>query len=131
MPNSHRILLVDDDRASRDALFVFLGAAGYSVLTADNGRQALDLLEHGIRPRLVILDLRLPQISGWDVLEHIRSDVAMRQIPVIVCTATPAQDGLIRRRITADAILQKPISLDELLSTMVRIVGPGAIVNPV
>jgi CheY-like chemotaxis protein len=123
MPNSKRILLVEDHQDTRDALFAFLGGAGFSVLTADDGRQAIDLLQHGIRPRLVILDLILPKVSGWDVLEFMRADPSMRQIPVIVTAANPSHDASLRRRVAADVVLQKPIAFEELLLAITRLIG--------
>jgi CheY-like chemotaxis protein len=120
MPNSNRILLVEDNRDSLEALFTALIRQGYSVLTADNGQQALDLLEHGIAPRLMILDLMLPKVSGWEVLKYLQSDAALRHIPVIVVTAVSPHETTV----VADAVIHKPLDHKLLLSTVARLIGP-------
>jgi CheY-like chemotaxis protein len=100
-------------------LFTALIREGYSVLTADNGQQALDLLEHGIAPRLMIIDLRMPKVDGWDVLKYVHADVALRHMPVIVTTAlAPHQVAVI-----ADAVIHKPFDQAVLLSTVARLIG--------
>jgi CheY-like chemotaxis protein len=120
MPNSNRILVVEDDRDELEMLFTMLIRRGYSVLTADNGQQALDLLEHGIAPRLMIIDLRLPKVSGWDVLKYVQSDATLRHICVIVVTAMPPH----QIAVVADAVIHKPVDHSLLLSAVARLIGP-------
>ncbi len=112
MPNRERILVVEDNRDALAALFFVLTQAGYSVLTAEDGAQAVDLLSHGIHPRLIVLDLLLPKVDGWAVLKHLQEDAALRQIPVIVTTAAKDAPG---RTVGADVILAKPVEHAELI----------------
>ena len=114
MPNSERILLVEDHPDTAAAVYQVLTVRGYSVLTADNGQQALDLFERGIRPRLVLVDLMLPQVSGWDLLRYLQSDPQLRYTPVVVITGVP-KDQL---KVIADAVFQKPIDFSALASTV-------------
>jgi len=122
MPNTDRILVVEDNRDAQEGLYSLLFREGYSVLTADNGQQALDLLERGIRPRLVILDLVLPKVTGWDLLRHMQSDPDLRLTRVIVITAMNPEDV----HAVADFILYKPIDVSVLLSTVAELMPPSA-----
>jgi CheY-like chemotaxis protein len=110
MPNSARILLVEDHADTAAALFEILTARGHSVLTADNGQQALDLLERGIRPRLILVDLMLPQVSGWDLLTYLQTDPELRDTPTIVITGVPKAQV----RVIADAVFSKPLDYQQL-----------------
>jgi len=105
------VLVVDDDPDIRDTLREVIEAEGFAVVTADSGRAALEALIVGQRPRLVVLDLMMPSLSGWDVLDAIRGDRALADIPVAVVSAagglTPPQG--------ATHFLKKPIDLDALL----------------
>ena len=118
MPNRERILLVEDDRDTLAGLFTLLTQAGYSVLTAENGAQAVDLLSHGIHPRLIVLDLMLPRVSGQEVLKHLREDLSLRHIPVIVVTALNPQEA---RTFGADVVLQKPIDPMDLITAIDKV----------
>ena len=122
MPNRERILLVEDDRDTLAALFTILTQAGYSILTAENGAQAADLLSHGIHPRLIVLDLMLPKVSGWEMLKHLRQDPALRDIPVIVVTALSAQEA---RTFGADTVLHKPLDPALLLEAIAQKLRPA------
>lgn len=112
MARREPVLVVDDDRDVRDTLSAVLESEGYQVRCADNGAQALAAL-HGARPCAIVLDLSMPVMSGWDVLEAVRSDGELAGIPVVVLSAMRAPDGV--------AHLSKPVSLDELVTTLDRI----------
>src|SRR5438445_1912236 len=103
MPNTDRILVVEDNRDAQQGLYALPFREGYSVLTADNGQQALDLLERGIRPRLLILDLAMPKVTGSDLLKHMQSDPVLRLMRVIVITAMNPEDV----HVVADVVLYK------------------------
>ncbi len=122
MPNTDRILVVEDNRAAQEGLYTLLFGAGYSVLTADNGQQALDLLERGIRPRLLIVDLSMPKVTGRDLLKYMQSDPALRLTRVIVTTAMNPEDV----HVVADVVLYKPLDVSLLLSTVAELMRPAA-----
>jgi CheY-like chemotaxis protein len=122
MSNTDRILVVEDNRAAQEGLYTLLFGAGYSVLTADNGQQALDLLERGIRPRLLILDLSMPKVTGRELLKYMQSDPALRLTRVIVTTAMDPEDV----HVVADVVLYKPIDVPLLLSTVAELMRPTA-----
>ena len=112
--------MVDDEADAREALAELLEQYGYSVISAANGRQALDYLHNSAPPAVVILDLMMPVMNGWEFLEQQSRDPALLDIPVIVLTATPPQHQL-----RAKAILQKPIEFDSLVRLVQRL-SPSA-----
>ena len=122
MANRDRILVVEDDRDTLSGLFMLLTHAGFSVLTAEHGAQAVDLLAHGIRPRAILLDLMMPKVTGWDVLKHLQTDPELREIPVIVMTAAAEHKPVIG----ADLVLKKPIEPEKLIAEVARLMkGSG------
>jgi len=127
MPNSERILLVEDDKDAMAAVFFALTQAGYSVLTADDGAQAVDLLSHGIHPKLIVLDLVLPKVDGREVVKHLQGDKDLRSIPIIVTTAVPDSQPRIQG---VDVILTKPVDPSRLVLEIARLLG-GAMAQPI
>jgi len=107
------VLIVDDDLDARQALAELLEYRGFSVASAANGREALNYLRNSSLPRIIILDLMMPMMDGWEFLEHQSRDFALMEIPVIVLTATPPLEP-----IKAKVILQKPIHLDSLVKLL-------------
>lgn len=90
------LLIVDDNEDNRYTLTRRLKREGYTNLTeAQNGRQALDLLSEA-RFDLVLLDIMMPVMSGYEVLEHIKSDMVLRDIPVIMISAVDEIDSIVR-----------------------------------
>lgn len=82
----HRILLIEDNQFNREIASLSLKKAGFVVIEAENGREGLEALQ-AERPDLVVLDLSLPDISGWDIIKKIREDESSPPVPVIVLTA--------------------------------------------
>jgi len=117
-PDQPCILVIDDDADLVAFLFSILVDERLSIVAASDGQQALDLLEHGLRPHLILIDLMLPRVSGFDVLHHIRTDSSLRSIPRIVITGASQ-----RAAIVADAIFEKPFDHAELLAAIHRLVG--------
>jgi two-component system response regulator CpxR len=107
------VLVVDDDAEIRETLSALLQHEGYTVLRAENGVQALDQLRR-MHPNCVLLDLMMPVMSGWEVLEEIQESEELKRIPVVVVSAMCAPG--------AKACLQKPVDLDELLDVVDRCV---------
>ena len=122
MPNTDPILVVEDNRDAQEGLYMLLCREGYSVLTADNGQQALDLLEQGVQPRLLILDLAMPKVTGRDLLKHMQSDPVLRLTRVIVITGMNPEDV----HVVADVVLYKPVDIAILLSTVSELMRPAA-----
>lgn len=102
------VLIVEDDADIRNLLVEELRQDGLRVALAHNGQQALSILAN-LRPRLLLLDLMMPLVSGWQVLDRLRADPDTLSLPVLVMTAN-GQDGPL-----GEVLLHKPFPLDELL----------------
>jgi CheY-like chemotaxis protein len=114
---SPKLLVVDDDAGSLAALADILSMEGYLVETVANGQEALDHLRAAASPpALIILDLFMPVMDGWQFLAEIKIDPKLSQlrIPVIVITALNA-------KVEADAIIRKPVDLVRLLQAVTRL----------
>jgi CheY-like chemotaxis protein len=113
-----RVLLVEDNRDALSGLYMLLSNAGFSVLMAENGDEALFLIDRGVRPDVIVLDLMMPKVSGWDILKQLQQDPELREIPVIVVTALDREDAHV---VGADVVMQKPIQPGELISEVQRL----------
>ena len=113
-----KILAIEDDHSFLDLLDLHLKAAGHTVRTAADPEEGLrSLLEEA--PELILLDLDLPYLSGFEVLEALRSDDATRAIPVVVLTGRADEDTYGRcRKIGIDGFASKPLKLEELLGAV-------------
>jgi CheY-like chemotaxis protein len=120
------VLVVDDERTLRTVLRTRLKLAGYRVLEADTGEDALAVLDHET-PDVVLLDLRLPVIDGWGVLDALRASGRLPALAVVLVTAHggPEVEGR-ARALGCRSMLQKPFALRELVSALDRIVGGRA-----
>jgi CheY-like chemotaxis protein len=112
------VLVVDDDPSIRGLIVAALKRDGYSFLEAPNGRDALDVMRRQ-HPDVVVLDLMMPIVSGWDVLRERQGDDELRRIPVIVVSANrePALIDAVDAGICA--FLPKPFDI-VALSALVR-----------
>lgn len=126
-----RILLVDDEPDIVALVAYHLAKAGYRVATASSGGDALEVARRE-RPALVVLDLMLPDLSGFEVLERLRGDDATRGIAVLMLTAHGAEPDRIRGlSLGADDYLTKPFSPQELVLRVAAILRrAGAPVEP-
>ena len=105
------VLVVEDEAESRDTLRELLELEGYQVETASNGKAALELLET-IEPCVVLLDLFMPVMDGWQVINRLRTDGRLGKMNVLVITSAG-------HRAPSDLpVLQKPINIDRLISTL-------------
>jgi CheY-like chemotaxis protein len=111
------ILVVDDDTDLREALGEVLAEGGWAPRLVENGRAALDLLHAGARPRLILLDLSMPEMTGWQFRAEQLRDEALRSIPVVVLTASRILD---RAALAASEVLSKPVGIHELLAAVER-----------
>lgn len=111
------VLIVDDDPDLLDVTSFVIENEGMTVKTARNGQEALALLGGGSPPALVLLDLMMPVMNGWEFLAAVGNDPALRTIPVVVLTA--AENAQIPG---AREVLSKPMDLKELLRVVERYV---------
>lgn len=90
-----RILVVDDNEMNRDMLSRRLERQGYEVSIAENGLRALELMQENPFD-LVLLDIMMPRMTGYEVLEHVKADDALRDIPIIMISAVDDLDSVVR-----------------------------------
>ena len=114
---SKKLAYIEDEAEMIDLVRLILGRRGYTVLGATGGLEGMDLVRKEL-PDLVLLDLMMPDMDGWDVYHQIKSDELTRNIPVIVITAKAQNiDKILGLRIAKVAdYISKPFSPQELLS---------------
>jgi CheY-like chemotaxis protein len=119
MDHMHHVLIVEDDGATRDAMKLVLQSLGYEVVGAANGQEALNYLRAEDETCLILLDLMMPVMDGWQFRREQQQDPALAPIPVVVVSA----DGNVSQKaatLGAVAYLQKPVEVDALLDTVQR-----------
>jgi CheY-like chemotaxis protein len=111
------ILVVEDDARVLEAITEFLETVGYAVSSARNGKEALDHAR-GERPSLILLDLSMPVMDGWEFLRRRGAEPSLAEVPVIVVSAlvSATPEG-------ADGFLSKPIDIGRLLAMLDRYCG--------
>lgn len=109
------VLVVDDDQPIRDVLQMMLELEDYGVLLASNGKEALETLAKSPTPPcLILLDLMMPVMNGWQFVEEIKKIESLATIPIIIITAFREKAETIK----ADGVLLKPIEYDQLLAAI-------------
>jgi CheY-like chemotaxis protein len=117
--HAHRVLVVEDNDATRDSLVLLLREEGFEADGTENGREALRVLREGYDACLILLDLFMPVMDGWTFRFEQRGDPALAGIPVVVLTAT-INPEVEARRIGAIAGMQKPVDVPALLDLTAR-----------
>lgn len=114
---SKTVLIVDDDKEFREALGEIVRGEGFEVETASSGIQALDKLRWGLQPCVVLLDLQMAGMNGWDFRAEQERDATLAKVPVIAMTA-----GYWKSRDLHDYAgrISKPIAVQELRTTLAK-----------
>jgi len=115
------VLLVEDDAAIREALSEVLSDEGFLVQTAPHGQAAIDVLAAGARPKVILLDLMMPVMDGWQFMQRMLARDDWAHIPVIVVSA--AKEAM---PTGARSCLSKPLDLDVLFDAMSPLCAPAA-----
>jgi two-component system response regulator MprA len=130
---SSRILIVDDEEKILSLLTRLFAAKGYEVLTASNGKEALDLLRDGQTVDLIVLDKRMPEMDGFGVLNELKKTGLDKKIPVILLSGELNLDEehlkkLLKLGFNPNHVLSKPVNLSDLLEHVRRDLksGPAA-----
>src|SRR5260370_918137 len=117
-----RVLAVDDQELNLELLAAYLGGTGCELTVAHNGYQALDAIAAG-RPDLVLLDVVMLGMDGFEVCRRIKSDPANRLLPVVLVTSLNTVEDRVRAlQLGADDFLAKPIDRNELMARVVTLI---------
>ena len=119
-PHNSHLLVVDDDADIRETLQLVLEEEGYRVATAADGQQAIDLLSGSEAPCLIVLDLMMPVMDGWELFARMREIPRLACIPVCIVSAMADMAPT-----DSTCVLTKPVNLEALLAT-VRVHCPRA-----
>jgi len=118
MPGAPRILVVEDDGDVRAAIRMVLETEVYEVVESGDGADALAKLRGGARPSLILLDLMMPGMNGWEFMDEVRVYPDLRQVPIVVVSAYGSPDGV--RSVGAADYLRKPFEPTTLLDVVSR-----------
>ena len=119
MSSSHPVLVVEDDVDVREAMVQVLESAGHAAVSAGDGEEALARLDGGLTPCLILLDLMMPRMNGWQFLEQ--QAVRQSNAPIIVVSAHGTGDDV--RSAGVAAYMRKPVDVDQLLGVIARHCG--------
>jgi CheY-like chemotaxis protein len=118
--NGCKVLVVDDDQDNREILIELLDSVGYSAIGAENGSRALTVLEEGLDPDLILTDLQMPVMSGWDLCEALKQHPSLRSIPVVLLCAMAEKE---RGQLQVDDAFEKPTDTQALLARIAELCG--------
>jgi CheY-like chemotaxis protein len=113
------VLIIDDEEGIRETFRMALELEGYDVHAAANGKEALEALEQMRRPCLILVDLMMPIMNGWEFTAAVGNDAQLSTIPIVVVTAFADK----AQGVLAHDVLRKPISLDALLAVVHQYCG--------
>ena len=123
MDSAKKILVVEDNLEMRNIISIRLEINGYKVISAEDGQQALDITKKE-NPDLLILDLMLPKITGFEVCRMLKFDDKYKKLPIIILSALDQQDDREKAvQSGADAYFIKPFDLELLLSKIKSLTG--------
>lgn len=122
-----RVLVVDDVREVREVYERALMRRGMVVVTAENGRRALDLIRRE-PPSVIVTDVDMPEMDGLELCREIRRDAALRAIPIVVVTGGGEHDSAVEAG--CHAVLEKPCSWELLLDTIQRVLAMATADEP-
>jgi CheY-like chemotaxis protein len=117
--HAHSVLVVDDQAESSDAVGLLLENQGLRVRVAHDGEEALAALQRGLRPCLVVVDLMMPKMDGWEFRQRQLSDPQFADIPVLVMSGYPNADKA-AATLGVRSVLRKPLAVPHLLALVDR-----------
>jgi len=126
---SKTALIVDDDRSIVDGLGEYLGDDGYAVVGATNASEALALLDSGLRPDVIVLDLLMPGMDGWDFRTAQLNEPSLAGIPVLILSASGFSRHAVLTHLAVDDYLQKPFDPATVASVLDRLRATRATLN--
>lgn len=117
------ILLVEDNDDVREMMTMALELGGHVVNSATNGREALNMLQAGQRPELILMDLMMPVMNGWELRVALRNDPELSALPVVVVSAVTTEYA---RELGNTRRMSKPVDIDRMLDLVCECTGGSA-----
>jgi CheY-like chemotaxis protein len=124
--NSREVLVVEDDTDLRESLTQALRDHGFTVSPVSNGQQALDLLHGGARPSVILLDLMMPVLNGWELRDALRDNPELAEIPQLVISAYMDEAEQHVLSLPPDDCIRKPFHIRVLIEAIERHCGARA-----
>jgi CheY-like chemotaxis protein len=119
-----RALVVDDAQDIRLLADLVLSMAGFKVTAASSGREALAMLASGDLPDIVLLDVQMPEVDGWETLARLRADARTADLPVVLCTVKGLPEDTLRGwSLGCDGYLGKPFDIGGLVDELHGVLG--------
>jgi two-component system, OmpR family, response regulator VicR len=124
MSDTAQVIYIEDEQEMIDLVRLILSRQGYEVSGANGGREGLAKIQQ-LHPDLVLLDLMMPDLDGWDVYQQMKADESMREIPVIIITAKAQSiDKVLGLHIAkVDDYISKPFSPQDLLDSVEKVLA--------
>lgn len=121
-----RVVCIEDEPEMIDLVRLILGRKGFNVIGANGGIEGLETVRR-LKPDLILLDLMMPDMDGWEVYQQVKADPSLREIPVVVVTAKAQSiDKVLGLHIAkVDDYITKPFGPQELLESVEKILGTG------
>lgn len=119
LSESKCILIVEDNKEIQESLKMALEIEGYEIFTANNGKEGMDQLAKMPTPCMILLDLMMPIMNGWEFVEEINKNLLLSTIPIVVVSAFEDKKGTLK----SAGYIQKPIDLNALLKTVYKHCG--------
>ncbi len=119
-----KIVCIEDEPEMIDLVRLILGRRGFELIGAVGGREGLETVRQ-VKPDLVLLDLMMPDMDGWEIYQHMKADEELRHIPVIIVTAKAQSiDKVLGLHIAkVDDYITKPFGPQELIDSVNRVLG--------
>jgi len=118
-----KIMVVDDNPDILLSIMPLLEKEGYGITCANNGKECLEILEKGVKPDLILLDIMMPEMNGWDVFFKIKEKSGCKQIPIVFLTCKT--DGYSQGfgKFSADGYITKPFEINEFKEKIKKILS--------
>lgn len=118
-----KIMVVDDDPDILLSIVALLEKEGYGLTCANNGKECLEILEKGEKPDLILLDIMIPVMNGWDVFYKIKEKPGCKQIPIVFLTCKTDVYSQGFGKFSADDYITKPFEINELKEKIKKILS--------
>ena len=123
-PVSHKIMLVEDDRPILELMEILLERIGYEPLIVPDVHKALEIVRND-PPALILLDVMMEPMDGWEFLEKVRNEYGIKDIPVILFTASPSvEERIANMHDQRLGVLEKPVSIADLKAGLGKFLKP-------